>query len=280
MTLSTRRKLALARVAFHTIMGCRRLAGRDAGAAVKRHGINWRLDLDEGIDFAIYLTGAFEPRTIAAYTRVLSPGDIVVDIGANMGAHTLPLARCVGSAGRVFAFEPAVTAFARLKSNIAANPDLATRIIARQTMLVDRDGTAAEPEVYASWPLRPNQDAHDLHQGIMVSTSGASALSLDAALAVEGAAPVSLIKLDVDGHEIDVLEGARHTLQSHRPRIVMEMAPYTLEERGRSIGELLAVLGDFGYRLFDLAGRPLAQGADPFTVDLAPGTSINVVAET
>ena len=63
----------------------------------------------------------------------------------------------------------------------------------------------------------------------MVSTLGASALSLDAALAVEGAAPVSLIKLDVDGHEIDVLEGARHTLQYHRPRIVIEMAPYDSE---------------------------------------------------
>ena len=61
--------------------------------------INWRLDLLEGID----LLGSFEPLTVRAYRGIVRPGDTVLDIGANVGAHTLPLAQLVGETCRVIA---------------------------------------------------------------------------------------------------------------------------------------------------------------------------------
>lgn len=277
MLISTRKKIAMARLASIGVLGLRRLAGRGHRAEVRRGGVNWSLDLHEGIDFAIYLTGYFEPRTVAAYRRLLAPGSVAVDVGANMGAHTLHLSSCVGRDGRVLAFEPTAEAYRRLTRNIAINPELSRRIKAMQTMLVATPDTALEPNVYASWPLRSPSDAHDLHLGVALSTEGANISTLDDAVAAAGLDRVDLIKLDVDGHELDVLRGARTTLGRHHPAIVMELSPYTLEERGQDPSELITLLQDQGYRFQDLAGRSLAA-ANGVVPEIPAGYSMNVLA--
>ena len=277
MRISTRHKIMLARLAYFGVSGLRRLARCDDGAEVRRGGVNWSLDLREGIDFAIYLTGYFEPRTVAAYRRILAPGRVAVDIGANMGAHTLHLSGCVGRDGRVLAFEPTAEAYCRLARNIAINPELGRRIDAMQTMLVATPDTAPEPTVYASWPLRSPSDAHDLHLGVALSTEGANISTLDDAVAAAGLDRVDLIKLDVDGHELDVLRGARTILKQHHPAIVMELSPYTIEERGQDPSELIALLQDQGYRFYDLAGRSLATANRPVP-KIPAGYSMNVLA--
>src|SRR5688572_20988587 len=103
---STAQKVGLAKMASRVVLSCRKLLGRPAQAQFVRDGIRWQLDLREGIDFSIYLLGSFEPATVRAYRRIVKPGQTVLDIGANIGAHTLPLARLVGPGGRVIAFEP------------------------------------------------------------------------------------------------------------------------------------------------------------------------------
>ena len=85
------------------------------------------------------------------------------------------------------------------------------------------------------------------------------------------------MKLDVDGHELHVLRGARDMLKRSRPVIVMELAPYTLEERGEDPRNLLDLLDEVGYALFDLSGRLLAGPRRALPV-IPPGSSINVIA--
>ena len=112
--LSTRRKITLARWAYQCVHAARALFTRDDHTIVVRGDIVWDLDLGEGIDFAIYLLGAFERSSIRAYSRLIKPGAVVIDVGANIGAHTLPFAHLVGPAGHVLAFEPTTYAFNRL----------------------------------------------------------------------------------------------------------------------------------------------------------------------
>jgi hypothetical protein len=69
-------------------------------ARVRRDGISWDLDLREGIDLYIYLAGRFEWGLSRILTSLVRPGDTVVDVGANVGAHALPLARAAGAEGR------------------------------------------------------------------------------------------------------------------------------------------------------------------------------------
>ena len=99
MIIKTKQKILLARWVQLLVMAARRLAGRGPSTQVTRQGIRWAQDLREGIDFSIWLLGSFEPETVRCYQRLIRPGDVVLDIGANIGAHTLPLARAVGPSG-------------------------------------------------------------------------------------------------------------------------------------------------------------------------------------
>lgn len=278
MRISTKHKIALARLAYFGVMRLRRLTGRDHRAEVRRGGINWSLDLREGIDFAIYLTGYFEPRTVAAYRRLLTPGGVAIDIGANMGAHTLHLANCVGRDGCVLTFEPALEPYRRLIGNIARNPHIGSRIRPMQTMLVASPDATPEPATYASWPLHPQPDAHHLHLGVALSTDGASASTLDDAVAATGLDRVDLIKLDVDGYELEVLQGALTTLEHHRPDIILEFCPYTLEEQGQEPSEMPNLLRKLGYQFYDLTGMPI-MGSTGGMSEIPAGYSVNVIAK-
>lgn len=274
---STKTKIRLAAAASRGVRGLRRLAGGGDVAEVSRQGIRWRLDLAEGIDLALYLFGKFEPTTVAAYQRLIRPGDVVLDIGANIGAHTLWLARAVGDSGKVYAFEPTAYAYGKLAQNLSLNPALAARVVAEQIMLVETAHAPVSPEIYASWPLDGGANLHDAHLGRPESTAGARSATLDAYTAAW--ARVSLIKLDVDGYECQVLGGGRELLAKHKPAIIMELAPYVLEERGASLEALLGLLATAGYALFDLDGvTPITGNAARLHVMIPRGASLNVIA--
>ena len=135
MIIQTRTKVTLARLAAYVIVALRRLAGFGPFTYVKRDGFNWHLNLLDGIDFSIYLLSSFEPKTQTAFKKLVEPGDIAIDIGANRGAHTLALARAVGFEGRVIAFEPTLPAFSRLSMALKLNPGFRDRVTLKQSML-------------------------------------------------------------------------------------------------------------------------------------------------
>ena len=203
MQLNTAQKIKIAQLASSCVLLARRLIGRGTTATVQRGGVQWQLDLREGIDFSIYLLGAFEPSTVRAYSRVITPGATIVDIGANVGAHTLFLARLCGASGRVVAFEPTQYAFDKLQRNVELNPDIARRVSCQQVMLVATANSAVEQAIYSSWPLQNSVDSelHAQHKGRLMATAGATAETLDGALQRLGVHKVDFVKLDVDGHE-------------------------------------------------------------------------------
>lgn len=145
----------------------------------RRRGVRWRLDIREGIDLAIYLNlyGRAVFKALRAFTR---PGMKVVDIGANIGAWTLPLALLVGPTGRVLACEPTAYAFGKLMQNLSLNPELSERVLARQVMLVAMSDQTILASLYSSWPLRHETELQPVMCGALKSTEGAVAWSLDA----------------------------------------------------------------------------------------------------
>ena len=251
-------------------------AGSD-NVIVTRDGIAWNLDLNEGIDFAIFIR-VYERSTTKAIRRWVRPNSFVLDIGANIGAHTLQLARRVGSSGRVFAFEPTLFAHAKLLKSLALNPGLATVVKPEQLMLMASDKKTTESEIYSSWPLENEDKLHVKHLGRLRSTEGALAISLDTYLKQAGVPRVDFIKLDVDGFECEVLEGARHCLNQFRPTILMEIAPYCLRERGVSLAQLIDVLSGSGYSFARLDGKAITIDVLTFEDKIADGSSINVIA--
>ncbi len=276
--MRTRHKLLLAKAAYHVLHRCRAVVGATDDVTVSRAGIRYRLDLSQGIDFALYL-GAFERATAAACTRLVRPGSNVLDIGANIGAHTLHLARLVGAEGRVFAFEPTRYAFEKLTHNLALNAELRPRVTAFQAFLGPRSGGAVPAAIPSAWPLADDGELHAKHFGKSMSTGGAAVTSVDEFLAANATPRIDFVKLDVDGFECDVLSGAAAMLERDRPTFVMEIAPYVLAERGASLDRLVGYLAPLEYRFFSEDGsRPLPSSAHQLAALVPDGASINVVA--
>ena len=276
---STAQKIGLASAASRLVVSCRKLLGRPPHGEFVRGGIRWQLDLREGIDFSIYLLGSFEPATVRAYRRLVKPGQTVLDIGANIGAHTLPLARFVGPTGRVIAFEPTAFAARKLIANLAINAELAPRISFHQVMLVAGKTDLLPRAVYSSWPLFAAEAVHPKHRGRLMDTAGARAATLDELVAEMRLAEVHFVKLDVDGHEVAVLQGARESLKRFRPLIALELAPYLHAEHGHSFDALVHLLTGAGYRLHDIAGlEPLPSDPAKLRTLVPDGRSINVFA--
>jgi FkbM family methyltransferase len=276
--LTTKAKITIAAALSGFVRAARAAVGAGSDdVLVKRDGIAWHLDLREGIDFAIFL-GLYERSTTRAIRRWVRPDSVVLDIGANIGAHTLELARQVGSRGKVFAFEPTFFAHSKLVQNLALNPGLGAIVKSEQLMLASCDNREVAFQIYSSWPLVRADSLHPNHLGRLQPTDGARTLSLDTYLRQSGVSRVDFMKLDVDGYECEVLEGARHCLGTFRPMILMELAPYVLRERGASLAQLVAILNRSNYCFAQLDGESLSIDVTTLGRKIAEGASINVIA--
>jgi FkbM family methyltransferase len=276
--MKTANKIALARLAYRAIHLARAAAGYSDRTIVQRDGLSYELDLAEGIDFAIYL-GLFERQTRKALKALVRPASVVLDIGANIGVHTLLLAELVGPSGRVVSFEPSAYGVRKLRRNLELNPELAGRVTLFHCFLAATDGAAVPDRIFSSWPLAESEGLHQKHLGLAMPTNGAPCRTIDGILAELGGPAVQLAKMDVDGFESDVLRGAGALLSGSRPIFVMELSPYVLDERGSSLEELLGFLVPNGYRFFhERSGVRLPSAAAELRRLVGDGESMNIVA--
>lgn len=281
MRLNTREKIAMAKAASGAIRSARRLLGLGNMVRVRRGRVNWILDLREGIDFSIYLLGGFERGTLKLYERILAhkKSQVVFDIGANIGAHTLPLARLVApSGGQVHAFEPTVYAIDKMRKNLALNPEIAGSVIVTQAMLTGQRGLQPDKEIYSSWPLVKDKRLHAVHRGKLKNTTGAKAVMLDDYVDQSGLERVDLVKMDVDGHEPEVMAGAWETFKRFRPLLIMEWSPCLFTERPNVMENILDRLFGMGYYLNDGdTGREIRNGLSALRSLTPGGGSMNVL---
>jgi FkbM family methyltransferase len=276
--MKTTHKIAIARLLYWAVHAGRALFGRGDRQIVFRQGISYDLDLSQGIDLAIFL-GIFERRTALVLRELVQPSSLVLDIGANIGAHTLHLANLVGRGGRVFAFEPTDFAFRKLQRNLELNPVLSSRVEAVRCFLSDSDDASVPGAIYSSWPLVGESELHAKHLGREMETLSAQGRELDSILADHADRRVQLVKLDVDGFECSVLRGATKMLREDKPIFVMELSPYVLEERGASLAELLSFFIPNGYSFFnERTGKRLPSDAQELGKLVADGAGMNIIA--
>jgi FkbM family methyltransferase len=281
MNISTKAKIYLASLINYPIVF---IFNKVFGAnirKVKRRGIFWELDITEGIDFSIFIFGLFEKTTSKAIRRLVANNSVVIDIGANIGAHTLPMAELVGEKGKVYAIEPTNYAYGKLTNNLLINKDLSKRVQADQVVLTNNGAKEKVKELYSSWPLSikfEDDQRHTVHQGVLRSISGAEENTLDSYVSINNITSLDLIKLDVDGNELDVLSGANNILKNLRPVIIMELAPSQYDNQNDFL-KVVDILMSAGYRYYSL-DEAYQYPSEPYALieNIPTNGSINVVA--
>jgi FkbM family methyltransferase len=155
----------------------------------------------------LFFSGTYEPGTLALLDAVLRPGDVMVDVGANLGIMTLHAAKCVGPSGRVIALEPHPVYFNRLREHIEMNAisNIEPFNIAAGTFQETRAIFDVPSNIGRSSLISPDCD-HVIGGAVKVQ-------SLDDHLAATGVAEVRFLKIDVEGFEAEVVAGALKTIR-------------------------------------------------------------------
>ena len=190
--------------------------------------------------------GIWEPLETKVFTRELRKGDIVVDVGANIGYYTLLAARLVGSTGHVYAFEPEPEAFALLERNVALNGYDNVTLVPK--------ALGRESGTLQLFVAKRNRGDHRVYDPS--GKRGAidvPVVTLDEALAQWAPAHVDFLKVDTQGAECMILDGARQTIAEHPElQIVMELTPHFLAAVGDDPRVCLERLATAGYSFVDI----------------------------
>jgi len=199
-----------------------------------RHG--WMLyhSTDQYIGRGLKKYGEFSEGEVALFSQMLHPGDLVVEAGANFGAHTVAMAKMVDKQGCIVAFEPQRLVYQAMVANVALNS--LSNVVAIQAGLGAYSGAIKVPV------LNPekghnfggfNISNHKVGEEVPVKTIDSLNLS-----------SCRLIKVDVEGMECEVLEGARNTITRLRPALYVE------NDRKERSHRLITLIQSMGYKLW------------------------------
>jgi FkbM family methyltransferase len=204
----------------------------------------WDLDsLDE------LLSKSFYAPDFRAIERLLKPGDTAVDVGANIGSHSIMMSRRVGDQGRVYAFEPVARTAWLMRENLALNRASNVRLF--DAAVSESPGTVEMhlyDQRYSAW----NSIGSANFDGIEpIETVEVTAECLDHAMHELSVSRIHFLKIDVEGFEIDVLRGARRLLTTGSvDYLSFEISEIPLRASGHTAKEAFELLGSLGYECY------------------------------
>ena len=209
-----------------------------ATVQVRRQGLRLELDLRDNLQAVLYYAGRYEPSVRRFLHSELRRGDVVLDVGANIGVHALAAARRLKElgGGRVIAFEPAADSVTKLETGAARNDVLLEVVPAalgerRELATLRADSRYDEADA----GVRSLYGDGDVVQEVPV-------IRLDGWARDHDLDRLDVVKLDIEGAEIAALSGAARTLERLQPRALL-----VEDKRSESRARLHAVLDELGY---------------------------------
>lgn len=208
------------------------------------------------VDRCIMESGVFEPLSTQVVQQLVKPGDIVLDVGANIGYYTVMLSRLVGEQGKVICFEPTSHYGRVLEKNIQANG-----LQNVETVRVGLSDKAQELEIqigeHSATLHVPGNKKLNFSEKIQL-------LPLDVYLDDHPLARIDFIKIDVDGHEPLFLAGAKETLNRHEPVILLEISHLHYLNAGYMAWEFYDLLKNEGYYIYHENGLTELDSLEDF----------------
>jgi FkbM family methyltransferase len=261
---------------FHPLRALRRFMYRAGDPGERRvTGLPWGLPLEvhttDAVGFSIVAGRVFDPCVTETLHRLIDPGELVLDVGANVGYLTSLAAVRVGPEGRVLGFEPHPGVFALLEKN-AARWRQANGIGTVELHRMALSDHAGEGALFAHQAFEANMGLATLADDEAPDGDGTTiTVTLGRLDDLVGDARVGVMKIDVEGHEAEVLKGAGELLASGRVRDIV------FEDQNEYPSEATAILEQAGYELIsldnDLFGLTLRPPQDRGEIRAWPGPS-------
>jgi FkbM family methyltransferase len=224
-------------------------------------GLRYVLYPNENAGIYISHGGNYEIDEVRFCEGLLEPGQTVLDVGGNIGLYALLAARLVGPTGRVHTFEPEVQNAGRLRTNLALNGFDNVEVF--ESAVYSEQGFVALnvfESRYNSWhslgrPNLPDPD-HAARTIEPTQTRDVPAVTLDAHCEELGISRVDLLKIDVEGAEVDVLLGAERILGERAVgALLFEVSLPQIEALGHAADEPFEILAAAGYECFSLGAN-------------------------
>jgi FkbM family methyltransferase len=199
-----------------------------------RHGLTLYNKHDRYIGRSLELYGEFSQLEVELFEQIVRPGWHVVEAGSNIGVHTVPLARLVGSTGQVHAFEPQRLVFQTLCANVTLSG--VANVHCHHAAVGETAGEIVVPPIdYRQENNFGGLGLGEFQKGENVPLVTIDGLNLPA---------LHFLKADVEGMELAVIRGARSTIEKYRPILYVE------NDRPEKSAELVRQIRDLGYKLY------------------------------
>jgi FkbM family methyltransferase len=231
------------------------------------NGITYELDLREVIDSSLYFTSTYEVKIDQLFEKYVKPGSTVIDIGANIGLHTLRSALLTGDKGKVIAIEPSTWAINKLRRNLELNPFLSSSVTILKVAL------GAQPQKSSTIGF---QSSYRLSGRNQVSPEVVDVLTLDQAIQQSELYLIDVIKIDVDGHEVGILFGSISSLSKFLPTLIVEFTPSFSTKYLSEFSQLWILMTQMGYEAYTDEGASIPN-LEERLARLPPGDSVMVL---
>lgn len=225
-------------------------------------GIHFNLDLFDCVQKAIFCFHYYEPEDVEAFRRFARPGSVVFDVGANVGQYSLLASKLVGETGHVYAFEPSPDVLVKLQHHLEVNH--ADNVLLTRKAVAECNGTAS------FYPANENSNqgvgsllpAEEYRGKIRTEESiEVEVVTLDNFCEEHGIDHIDLLKIDVEGYDLDVLKGAEKILDRSPGIVVLaEVEPMNLVQRGLTHADFVQYMTERGFKAYyaNIKGRLIA----------------------
>ena len=218
---------------------------------LKYRNIDYKLILNPEnglLDKNIYLNGPYEKDILNEFMKVVKSGDVCLDVGANIGHHSIFLAKLVGETGRVIAFEPIPKLADQIEDSARENKLENLKVVV--SALGEKNYETVihiNKYVIGSSSLLPTRYGTDVEK-VNIKVSKLDDMCGDLKIN-----KIDFIKIDVEGYEWFVLDGAKETISKYKPKIVIEYSPeYYRQNDITHMDMIISFLRDNNYSVYDI----------------------------
>ena len=208
---------------------------------VTRNNLKWVLNPSDSVQRDLFWLGVKDLWDVNHIKKLINPGNVIFDIGANFGYYSITLANSLRGNCVVYAFEPFRPNYERLLMNIKLN-QLDKCIYPFQIGISDTEGEAdliTIPGNSGGTYINPNSLSRDV-----------KLVTIDSFCHKHNINKIDFMKIDVEGYELRVLKGAKKVISETKPIIFIELNPLCLKRVNSSVHDVVNILYDYGYVLF------------------------------